>query len=190
VNDINQYDIAEAMAQSWNAMYGVSSMAEPIDMWPCCNILAQSGVIVGQQEDLSAISMGPFKVAIPRNRGIVRDFVEVLFPATVAALPASQPLTAAVSGSLSAACLVFVKLLDRGVIFGRSPADTERWNILMFVTNCNSSNFYPTICEVINEVALITHWEIRPSAADVALKWLISHRLIACQKTGLLKSLV
>jgi hypothetical protein len=88
------------MAASWNQEHGIAT-ATPVDMWPCCQILAEWGFVVGQQEDLSAVALGPFKIAAARNDAAVRDFVEALFPAApdgtaaitlTARLPAAESL--------------------------------------------------------------------------------------------------
>lgn len=129
-------DVAAAMAASWNQAHGIVA-ATAVDMWPCCQVLVESSLVVGQQEDLSAISLGPFKIAAARNEAAVRDFVEALFPAAVASLPSSTPVASAVTGGLTAACLIFVKLIDRGVIFTRSPEDRLRWAVLMEIVARN-----------------------------------------------------
>jgi hypothetical protein len=175
----NRPDVASVMADTWNQANGQSCPADPVDMWPCCQILAEAGLVIGQQEDLAAIAIGPFRFATVRNENPTRDFVEVLFPAAVAALPASRPVVAAVSGVLSAACLVFVKLLDRGVVFHRTPEDVERWTVLMQIANCNANGAFPTICDVINETARATSWNIRPAAAEDAVAWLKERGLVS-----------
>ena len=173
-----QTDVAYEMASAWNRVHPGGSTADPVDMWPYCQILAEPGLIVGQQEDLAAISIGPFRVAVARNENATRDFIEVLFPSALAALPTTQPLTAAVSGALSAVCLTFVKLLDRGVVFSRSPEDQKRWTVLIHILNCNGNGTFPTLCEVIGQVAEETKWNIRPADAEKAVTWLMDRGLV------------
>ena len=171
-------DVAAAMAASWNQGHGIAT-ATPVDMWPCCQILAESGFVVGQQEDLSAISLGPFKIAAARNEAAVRDFVEALFPAAVAALPSSTPLASAVTGGLTAVCLIFVKLIDRGVIFTRSPEDRLRWAVLMEIAARNHDDPPATLKGLTGNAVLAA--QDGTSAGDVreAVHWLLDRGLIA-----------
>jgi hypothetical protein len=170
-------DVAAAMAASWNQRHGTT--ATPVDMWPCCQLLAESGFVVGQQEDLSAISLGPFKIAAARNEAAVRDFVEALFPAAVASLPSSTPLASAVTGGLTAVCLIFVKLIDRGVIFTRSPEDRLRWAVLMEIAAHNRED-PPATLNGLTENAVLAAQD-GASAGDVrdAVRWLLDRGLIA-----------
>ncbi len=170
-------DVAAALAASWNQARG-TDVATPVDMWPCCQILAESGFLVGQQEDLSAISLGPFKIATARNEAAVKDFVEALFPAAVASLPSSTPVASAVTGGLTAVCLMFVKLMDRGVVFTRSPEDKLRWAVLMNIAGRNRENARPTLHDLTSNAALAAQADT--SAADVrkAVDWLLDRGLI------------
>lgn len=147
-------------------------------MWPCCQILAESGFVVGQQEELSAVSLGPFKVATARNEAPVRDFVEALFPAAVAALPSSTPLASATTGILTAACLLFVKLLDRGVIFTRRQEDRLRWAVLMDIAVRNREDAHPTSHDVVSNEALLTRTGASAAEVRAAIDWLLGHELI------------
>jgi hypothetical protein len=171
-------DLASVFAAAWNRERGQHEQADPVDMWPCCQILVESGLVVGQDEDLAAISIGPFRLALTRPDHQIRDFIEVLFPSTIAALPAGEPLTAAISSLLSAACLTFVKLADRGVFFGRSHEDEQRWTVLMHIINCNSNGSYPIICDVVTDVSTTTRWQIRPREVETAIDWLIKRELL------------
>jgi hypothetical protein len=159
-------------------------------MWPCCQILAESGLVVGQQEELSAVSLGPFKVATARNEAPVRDFVEALFPAAVAALPSSTPLASATTGTLTAACLLFVKLLDRGVIFTRRPEDRLRWAVLMDIAGRSRVHAHPTSKDVVSNGALRTQTGASAAEVRAAIDWLVGRGLIVhpAQEPGRLEA--
>lgn len=166
-------DVASQLAAAWNRARAVDGQAEPADVWPCCQILAAAGLLQGQERDLAAIELGPFRIAITGRANATRDFVEVLFPSAVAALPTGQPLMGAVSGALSAACLTFIKLLERTIVFGRSEADRQRWVVLMHIKICNSCGMLPTICDVIDLVTRASQWDIRPNAVESSIAWLL-----------------
>jgi hypothetical protein len=172
-------DVAATLADSWNENCGASHEATAVDMWPCCQILAESWLIIGQQEDLAAISIGPFKIATAKNENAVRDFLEALFPATVASLPATSVLSSAVNGVLTGTCLLFVKLLDRGVIFGRSLEDRQRWAILAYIANCNTDSIYPERGSLIKNPALTINDSASTGNTNEAIDWLFARGLIA-----------
>lgn len=177
-------DVAAALAVSWNQDHGIDT-ATPVDMWPCCQVLAESGFVVGQQEDLAAISLGPFKIAAARNEAAVKDFVEALFPAAVASLPASTPLASAVTGGLTAVCLIFVKLIDRGVVFTRSTEDRLRWAVLVEIA-AHTHEDPPATLHGLTKNAVLTAPD-GTSAANVreAVDWLFDRGLIArSRKSG------
>jgi hypothetical protein len=182
-------DVAADMAAAWDRIHRHGHKTQPIDMWPCCHILAESGLILGQEEELGAISIGPFRVASAQNEHATRDFIEVLFPVTIAALPSAQPLVAAVSGVLSTACLAFVRLLDRGVIFGRSHSDQVRWAVLTYIAGCNANEACPTALEVTTSIASTTDLDVASGTAGDAIKWLIDRGLVA-EETNRLKALI
>jgi hypothetical protein len=165
-------DVALQLATAWNRDRSRDGRAEPVDIWPCCQILASAGLLQGQDRDLAAIELGPFRVAVTNQASATRDFIEVLFPAAVAALPTGQLLPGAVSGALSAACLTFIKLLERTIVFGRSEIDRQRWIVLMHIKNCNASGVFPTVCEVIDLATRASHWDVRANDVESSLSWL------------------
>lgn len=168
-------DVASQLAAAWNRARAADGQAAPVDVWPCCQILAAAGLLHGQERDLAAIELGPFRIAVTGRANATRDFIEVLFPAAVAALPTGQPLMGAVTGSLSAACLTFIKLLERTIVFGRSEVDRQRWIVLMHIKNCNAYCMFPTICDVTDLVTRASQWDIRPNAVESSIAWLVGN---------------
>jgi hypothetical protein len=168
-------DVASQLATVWNRARAADGQAQAVDVWPCCQILAAAGLLQGQERDLAAIEIGPFRIAVTGRANATRDFIEVLFPAAVSALPAGQPLMGALSGALSAACLTFIKLLERSIVFGRSEADRQRWIVLIHIKNCNAHGVFPTICDVIDLVTRASKWDIRPSAVESSIAWLMGN---------------
>ena len=90
-------DVASQLAAAWNRVRAADGQAEPVDIWPCCQILAAAGLLQGQERDLSAIELGPFRIAVTGRGNATRDFVEVLFPASegvICAAPRGQDVDA------------------------------------------------------------------------------------------------
>lgn len=166
-------DVAEQFASYWNLLRDDDAL--PADFWPCCRILEDDGLVIAPEERLAAISVGPFKIAVQRPDNPVRDFIEILFPSVVASIPAGETVTGAVSGALSAACTCFVKLLQHGVVFGRSEPDQLRWNVLLFIRRMNAIGIWPTRDDVASAFSSGTaSIAFKPTEPDVrwAIAWL------------------
>lgn len=159
-------DIAETFAKAWNSVNDDRALA--VDFWPCCRVLADAQLLVAQETSLAAVSIGPFRLAMPKENQPVVDFVEVLFPSTIASAATGQVVQGAVAGVLTAACTVFVKLYRQGTVFGRSPDDRLRWEVLMTVRNDNSRAVHPSRKAVV--AALTDHPDSR---VQDAIDWLL-----------------
>ena len=159
-------DIAAIFATEWNSVS--HDHATAADFWPCCRVLAEAGLLVAQETNLTAVSIGPFHYAASDDNRPVIDFVEVLVPSVIASVATGQALSGTVSGVLTAACTVFVKLCRQGVFFGRSETDRLRWDVLIMVRNANSQNYRPSEDAV---AAQFVHHPSRDAVPD-AIRWL------------------
>lgn len=163
-------DVADIFAATWNSVNDGDAVAA--DFWPCCRVLAQAGLLVAQETNLSAVSIGPFHLALPQENHALVDFVEVLFPSVIAGVAYGHPLPGAVSGVLSGACATFVKLGRQGTVFGRAEPDRVRWAVLMTVSEANGRQARPTSQQVIDALAEDGS-AVWPSASvQQALDWL------------------
>lgn len=140
-------DVAQQIADSWARVRGI--VAPPDDFWACCQVLADGGLLIGQQQDLAAISLGPFKLATSKFATPAREFVEVLIPGVIGSLPAGATAAGAAAGVLTAAATCLIKLLNEGVVFRSTPDDVLRWTVLVFIKNCNDNGVEPTRAEVL-----------------------------------------
>jgi hypothetical protein len=165
-------DFAGRFADAWRLTTGIKP--EPTLFWPCCRILAGSGLLVAQEEQLAAVALGPFHLAVTPAPEPVRNFIEVLFPAIVSTVPSGETVAGAVSGVLSGACVCFVQLLRRGMTFGREPEDQLRWKILVHIRNQNKNQVRPSPEDVI--ATFSERNDINSSTEDIghALAWLMS----------------
>ena len=144
-------DIAATFAETWNSVNADKAIAA--DFWPCCRVLAGAQLLAAQETKLTAVSIGPFRLAVPKEDSPVVDFVEVLFPSTVASAATGQVVQGAVAGVLTAACTVFVKLYRKGTVFGRGEDDRLRWDVLMTVRNDNARTIRPSRQAVVETLA-------------------------------------
>lgn len=144
-------DIAATFAETWNSVKVDKAIAA--DFWPCCRILADAQLLAAQETNLAAVSIGPFRLAVPKESSSVVDFVEVLFPSTVASVATGEVVQGAVAGVLTAACTVFVTLYRKGTIFSRSEDDRLRWDVLMTVRNENARTVRPSTQAVVEALA-------------------------------------
>ncbi|HEX4702599.1 MAG TPA: hypothetical protein VH352_10770 [Pseudonocardiaceae bacterium] len=166
-------DIATTFAAAWNSIN--NDRAVSADFWPCCRVLADARLLAPQEARLSAIAIGPFRLAVPIENKPVLDFVEVLFPSVIAGAAAGHAAPSAVAGVLSAACLTFVKLYRRGTVFGRGETDRLRWDVLIMVRNHNAAAVRPSSLAVIAALAdqPDTPMVRSTSAVRDAIDWLL-----------------
>lgn len=159
-------DIASTFAETWNSVNADKAIAA--DFWPCCRVLADAQLLAAQETNLAAVSIGPFRLAVPTESSPVVDFVEVLFPSTVASTATGQVVQGAVAGVLTAACTVFVKLYRKGTVFGRSEDDRLRWDVLMTVRNDNARTVRPPRQAVVEALARYPDTRVHD-----AINWLL-----------------
>lgn len=164
-------DIAAAFAVAWNSVDNDHAVAA--DFWPCCRVLADAGLLAAQETSLTAVSIGPFRLALPNANRPVLDFVEVLFPAVIASAATNHALPGAVSGVLSSACVTFVKLYREGTVFGRGETDRLRWDVLIAVRNDNAGAVRPSRQTIIAALADQSETARSGSAVRDAIDWLM-----------------
>jgi hypothetical protein len=164
-------DVAEVFATKWNSINEDRALA--VDFWPCCRILADAELLDAQETSLTAVSIGPFRLAVPNDNRPLVDFVEVLFPSVIASAATGQAVPGAVSGVLSAACTTFVKLYRQGTVFGRSERDRLRWDVLMTVRDDSARTVQPSRETIVAVVADQTNTARSESAVRDAVDWLL-----------------
>ncbi|MFF0493450.1 hypothetical protein ACFYTQ_30900 [Nocardia sp. NPDC004068] len=164
-------DVARYLAEEWQEVTGSGVAAE--DFWLCCQTLTERGLLIGQQRDLAAVAIGPFRIAISKYSAPVRDFVEALVPSMAASLPAGTAAATAVSGISAAAATCLVELLDRGVVFGRSAEDRLRWSILMYVKASGDAGRPPSRSDVLVHFRRLRVEHDGSEEVEAALLWLL-----------------
>lgn len=164
-------DIAKVFATAWNSINNDQALAA--DFWPCCRVLVDAALLAAQETNLTALSIGPFRLAVSGDNRPVIDFVEVLFPSVIASTATGQAVPGAVSGVLTAACTTFVKLYRQGTVFGRSEIDRLRWDVLMAVRSDNAHAVQPSTEMVIAAFADRPETRRSSSAVHDAVNWLL-----------------
>jgi hypothetical protein len=164
-------DVATLFADHWNRIHGDHLVAA--EFWPCCRVLAEADLLAPQETQLTALSIGPFRLAVSKDNQPVIDFIEVLFPAVVVSSVTGQGVTGAVSGVLTAACTVFVKLYRQGTVFGRGDDDRLRWEVLMAVRAANDQNVRPSQDAVVAVFTRRSHEPSSESEVNDAIAWLL-----------------
>lgn len=138
-------DVAESWAADWNRRGESQELAVAEDFWPLCGLLHEEGLLVGSDERLATVRIGPFRVAHTRYESATRDFVEVLVPATLAGITDGRLIHGVLSGVLVAAGNTFIQLLRRGVSFSRGPEDKMRWIVVLHVKAENERSCFPLV---------------------------------------------
>ncbi|GAA0981658.1 hypothetical protein GCM10009555_050150 [Acrocarpospora macrocephala] len=167
-------DIGAALADQWNRAHQETASTD--EFWPLMRILSDAGLVTGDEQSLTTLQLGPFRIAATPYERATRDFLDVLLPSLVVGAADGVPLHGVIAGTLTAGTRCFVELLRRGVVFGRSPADRVRWAVLIHIK------------------------EHRPTADDLAdahhgadipavLTWLTEAGLVVCGPDGSWESL-
>ncbi|MGW6500506.1 hypothetical protein [Nonomuraea angiospora] len=125
-------DLGAALADRWNDTRD-GQPATAADFAPVLRILADAGLVRGDEEPLTTLQVGPFRIAATPYETAANDFVDVLLPSLIVGLADGLPAHAAVAGTLAGATRCFINVLRCGVVFGRSPADRLRWAVLMHI---------------------------------------------------------
>ncbi|MGP3921249.1 hypothetical protein [Nonomuraea sp. 10N515B] len=125
-------DLGSVLADGWNDTHDGPS-ATAADFAPVLRILADAGLVRGNEEPLTTLQVGPFRIAATPYETATNDFIDVLLPSLIVGLADGIPVHGAVAGTLAGATRCFINVLRCGVIFGRSPADRLRWAVLMHI---------------------------------------------------------
>jgi hypothetical protein len=168
-------DLGAALAYQWNRIRG-GETATAEDFTPILRELAEAGLVEGNEEALTTLQLGPFRIAATPYENATSDFVDVLIPSVIVGLADGTPLHGAVAGALAASTQCFISLLRRGVVFGRSPDDRLRWAILIDI----------------KENRLTKDEAIRRQSngrAEAALTWLLEKSLVKERPDRTLESL-
>lgn len=161
-------DLAESLAADWNRYSGSRDPVVAEDFWPLCGLLQEEGLLVGSNERLATVRIGPFRLAHTRYENATRDFIEVLVPATLAGMVDGRLVHGTLSAALIAAGNTFIQLLRRGVSFSRRPEDKLRWTVLFYVKKENASLHFPTREQVGQQFSSSSHQNV-----NEVIEWLI-----------------
>lgn len=164
-------DVAESLAANWNRRSESPELAIAEDFWPLCGLLQEEGLLVGSDERLATIRIGPFRVAHTRYENATMDFIEVLVPTTLAGVADGRLIHGVLSGALVAAGNTFIQLLRRGVSFSRRSEDKMRWIVLLYIKSENTRLHSPTREQIVQHFSLqyqnvgeVVEWLIGPNA--------------------------
>ncbi len=160
-------DVAESLAADLNKCSGFQEPALVEDFWPLCGLLQEEGLLVGSDERLATVGIGPFRLAHTRYENATRDFVEVLVPATLAGMADGRLIHGTLSGVLIAAGNTFIQLLRRGVSFSRRPEDKLRWTVLLYIKRENSRSHFPSREQAIQQLSPLCQ------NVDEVVEWLL-----------------
>lgn len=149
---MNAPDLATGLAARCNGVGEASEPAAPEDFWPLLRQLSDAGLVVGSEEPLATVQLGPFRLAQTPYREATRDFLDILLPALVVGHAQGIPMRLAVAGVLTAGTHAFLELLRRGVAFGRSPEDRLRWEVLVHIKERGAAGRDPTVDEVVTSM--------------------------------------
>lgn len=152
-------NIDSYISNVWNKTNKFEKIVEE-NIWDICRILEQRGLLVGDDAPISAISIGPFKVASTldiKKKDMLAFFLEIIIPA-IFSKASGLPFDQVYSLYLLPAANIFIELADHCCWV----KDLLQWEILMFIKKENKNNNYPTCNQIKNsdDFRGIEFWQI------------------------------
>lgn len=185
-------NIDSYIASVWNKANGFEQIVEE-NIWDICRVLEKEGFLVGDDAPISAISIGPFKIASTidiKKKDMLTYFLETIIPAIFSKV-SGLPFDQVYSLYLLPATNLLINLGNQCYWV----KDLLQWEILMFIRKENKNNTYPTSNEIKNsdDFRGVESWQI-----DNAIKELKSfenmlgdrHSLISVDFDGRMECLV
>lgn len=164
-------DVAQQMLDSIRRAGAISDDAIDVtDLWPACTVLAEAGLLLGDEAKLGAVRIGPFRMAATRYQHAVLDLIDILLPAGVVAIGTGAPKTGALTGIVRLVCKAFTDMLRRGVVFGRTEADKYRFQVLLVVDSLSEAGAV-SADDIASQLKAAGSHLSRP-AIEEALEWL------------------
>lgn len=135
-------------------------------------MLAAEGLVTGNDEALTTLQIGPFRVASIEYNAIVTDFVDGLVPAAAAGIATGTAVNSFIAGGLASATKVFLTVLKFGVAFGNDISSQQRWRVLIEIKRSNQEGLLPTTADIVDRLALAAAEPIDETTVIEATDWL------------------
>lgn len=138
-------NIDSYLSAVWNRK-NVSEQIVEENFWDFCRILEVNGFLVGDDASISAISIGPFKIASMidiKRKDMFTYFLETIIPAAFSKV-SGLPFNEVYSLYLLPATNLLIDLANQCYFI----KDLLLWEILLFIREQNKKNIYPTINEI------------------------------------------
>lgn len=151
-NNIDQY-----LSNYWNK--NSIDFIYPENFWDYCRQLEDKGLLDSNNTAISAVSIGPFKIASNlevSNKEFLTFFIETVVPAVFANCNNMQ-FTEAYSLFLLPALHIFLNLFSNSCFI----KDQLQWEILLYIKQKNSENISPNISDIENEFSQIESERIK-----------------------------
>lgn len=151
--------IDKYLSKIWNETNTSTHMIEE-NFWDLCRVLEREGFLVSDDAAVSAISIGPFRIAstIDINRkDYLKYFLEVIMPAIFSKIN-DLPFDQVYSLYLLPALGLFIDLADNCYWI----KDLLQWDVLMYIRKDNQHGIYPTINDIkkAKEFVGFEEWQI------------------------------
>lgn len=133
------------LSVTWNKT-NVSEQIIEENLWDFCRLFEEKGLLVGDDASISAISIGPFRIASTvelKKKDMLVNFLEITVPAIFSKVNALT-FEQAYSLYLLPIALLFINLSEQCCFI----KDTLQWEVLMFIKRQNQNNIYPTVGEI------------------------------------------
>ena len=144
-------DVGETLAKALTHTLG-RELVSGQDLWPALGVLADAGLLRGDNTLLGAVRLGPFRIAQPRQYPTT-FFVESMLPALIAGSLVADPGVGAITAVATACCHAFVHLCNSTVRFKNTRKDRVRWFVLMLIDALSIGGRGPSLDELLKRAS-------------------------------------
>lgn len=138
-------NIDSYIVEVWNKTNILEQIVEE-NVWDFCRMLEKDGFLVGDNAAISAISIGPFKIASMvdiKRKDMFVYLLETIMPAIFSEIR-GLTFDEAYALYLLPATSLLINLADQCYWI----KDLLQWEILIFIRKQNKNNIYPTIKDI------------------------------------------
>lgn len=185
-------NIDEYLSKTWNSINKYGGVMDE-NFWDICRRLESKGFLDSDDAAISAISIGPFKIASDidiKKKEFLAFFLEIIIPTTFSKM-SGMSFEQVYTLYLLPVINIFISLSDRCFCIN----DLLQWEILLYLKEKNSINIYPTVDEIKKSAQFknFEGWQIEKSINELKnYESLLGdkHNLITLDYDGRIESLV
>ncbi len=154
------------LSEVWNKT-NISEKRLEENFWDVCRVLEGAGFLISDDAAVSAVSVGPFKIASTldvQRKDLLVFFLETIVPA-IFSKASGVPFEQVYSLYLLPAANLFISLTS-GCYWIK---DMLQWDVLMYIREKNRRGIYPTLDEIkkADEFTGLEEWQMEEAVRNL-----------------------